>query len=236
MSDVLEAVVARIGGLGLTSSRRGAALVVDVDVHGIDEARARVEELVAPIGARSAVVVAESGGSLDGWLDRIDSPGAIGDPEQTAAALADRYAGWIDAAFPPDDRPVVDGSTRPPTVPDLLAKGVLRPDQVALVVVVAEDAAAVLARLGAPRNSEVDTEEVWAIVRSWERRYGALAVTSVMASGLDLVAAKPPTTWRDARVVAAEQLAICGFIGASEPDVLRWATELVPSGAWSFWW
>jgi hypothetical protein len=236
MSDVLDVVAARLDEHGLTSSRQGAALVVDVDVNVIDDARESVEAIVAAHGARAVVIVAGPGCSLDGWLDRIDSPGAIGDPDRTAAALAVRYADWIDSAFPPEDRPVVDGSTRPPTVPDLLAKGVLRPDQVALVVVVAEDAAAVLARLGAPRNSEVDTEEVWAIVRSWERRYGPLAVTSVMASGLDLLAAKPPPTWRDARVVAAEQLAICGFIGASEPDVLRWATELVPSGAWSFWW
>ncbi|MFD0855438.1 DUF4253 domain-containing protein, partial [Actinomadura adrarensis] len=87
-----------------------------------------------------------------------------------------------------------------------------------------------------PCNHTNYTQEISAVVRSWEDRFGA----RVVAVGFDVLmlsVAAPPETYKHALHVAAEHLAFC-------PDNIRqgvgtleeYAKGLVGADNWSFWW
>jgi hypothetical protein len=76
------------------------------------------------------------------------------------------------------------------------------------------------------------TQELSAVLRSWEDRFG-VRVVAVGFDTLELSVAAPPVTFEHACQVAAEHLAFC-------PDRIEsleeYAKGLVEADRWSFWW
>ncbi|WP_244976281.1 DUF4253 domain-containing protein [Nocardia huaxiensis] len=85
-----------------------------------------------------------------------------------------------------------------------------------------------------PINHTNFTEEISAVVRSWEQRFG-VRVIKVGWDTLDLSVAAPPANRDHALQVAAEHRAFCpdNFSHASLESYAAW---LVGRDHWSFWW
>ncbi|MBX6767230.1 MAG: DUF4253 domain-containing protein [Actinomadura rubrobrunea] len=82
----------------------------------------------------------------------------------------------------------------------------------------------------------INTEEVSAVVRSWENRFGA-RVVAVGFDVLHLSVATPPTTIEHAGQVAAEHFAFCpDNIWQGIGDIDEYAFYLVGAERWRFWW
>ncbi|MGK5552927.1 DUF4253 domain-containing protein [Actinomadura kijaniata] len=87
-----------------------------------------------------------------------------------------------------------------------------------------------------PLNHTNHTQEISAIVRSWEDRFGA-RVVKVGFDTLDLSVAAPPRTPEHARRVAAEHLAFCpDNVWQGSGDFETYAVSLVDAERWHFWW
>lgn len=85
-----------------------------------------------------------------------------------------------------------------------------------------------------PVNLTNYTEEISAIVRSWEHRFGA-QVVMIGFDTLYLSVAAPPKSHEHALQVAAEHVAFCpdNFDFGTLDD---YATRLIGQTRWSFWW
>ncbi|KAB2342406.1 DUF4253 domain-containing protein [Actinomadura rudentiformis] len=84
-----------------------------------------------------------------------------------------------------------------------------------------------------PLNHTNHTQEISAVVRTWEDRFGA-RVVAVGFDTLHVSVAAPPLTLEHARHLADEHLAFCpDNIG---DDFERYAAGLVGARQWSFWW
>ena len=84
-----------------------------------------------------------------------------------------------------------------------------------------------------------DLVRICAVLRRWERRWGALLV-GMDRSRLCLSVAHPPTTEDECRAVAAEHFAFCP--DQQDPQDGRWFTlsayagMIRGAGSWRFWW
>lgn len=111
-------------------------------------------------------------------------------------------------------------------------------DDVLLGLVPAARGADALTRMGwsGPCNHTDHPQEISAVVRSWEDRFGA-RVMSVGFGTLDLSVAAPPTTLDQAIDIAVEHHAFCpDNISQGCGDFLQYAESLVGAVRWSFWW
>jgi hypothetical protein len=87
-----------------------------------------------------------------------------------------------------------------------------------------------------PCNHTNHTQEISAVVRSWEDRFGA-RVVAVGFAELVLSVAAPPETYEHALHVAAEHLAFCpDNIWQGVGTLEEYAKGLVGADHWSFWW
>jgi hypothetical protein len=87
-----------------------------------------------------------------------------------------------------------------------------------------------------PCNHTNHTQEISAVVRSWEDRFGA-RVVAVGFDVLELSVAAPPETYDHALDVAAEHLAFCpDNIWQGAGTLEEYAKGLVGADRWSFWW
>jgi hypothetical protein len=93
-----------------------------------------------------------------------------------------------------------------------------------------------LAGWGGPLNHTNFTQEISAVVRSWEDRFG-VRVVRVGFDTLDLSVAAPPVTIEQARHIAAEHYAFCpDNIWQGGAGFEEYAADLVDADHWSFWW
>ncbi|MEO3767750.1 DUF4253 domain-containing protein [Streptomyces sp. B8F3] len=88
-----------------------------------------------------------------------------------------------------------------------------------------------------PANYD-DTAKFSAVVRDWERRFGA-RVVGVGFDTLHLSVAGPPLHAQDALLVAAEHFAFCPdnvWQGSSPQTLAAYAERIVGMNCWDFWW
>ncbi|MBX6768333.1 MAG: DUF4253 domain-containing protein [Actinomadura rubrobrunea] len=84
--------------------------------------------------------------------------------------------------------------------------------------------------------NHMDTEEISAVVRSWEERFG-VRVVAVGFDILQLSVAAPPKTIEHARRVAVEHLIFCpDNIWQEIGDFEEYTRRLVGAERWWFWW
>jgi hypothetical protein len=87
-----------------------------------------------------------------------------------------------------------------------------------------------------PCNHTGHPQEISAVLRSWEDRFG-VRVVRMGFDTLSLSVAAPPTTMEHARHIAAEHHAFCpDTIWQGEATFEEYATGLLGSAHWSFWW
>lgn len=88
-----------------------------------------------------------------------------------------------------------------------------------------------------PANYDNDTATFSAVVRSWEKRFGA-RVVGVGFSTLHLSIAAPPTGLDDALAIAAEHYAFCpdNIWQGAHRDLAAYAEHLIDLNCWEFWW
>jgi hypothetical protein len=88
-----------------------------------------------------------------------------------------------------------------------------------------------------PANYDNDTAKYAAVVRDWERRFGA-RVVAVGSDTLHLSVAAPPTRAQDALLVAAEHFAFCPDIiwQGAHPTLAAYAEGITDLNCWEFWW
>ncbi|MFD8965162.1 DUF4253 domain-containing protein [Streptomyces sp. NPDC059568] len=91
---------------------------------------------------------------------------------------------------------------------------------------------------GGPANYDNDTAKFSAVVRDWERRFGA-RVVAVGFDTLHLSVVAPPMSAEGALLVAAEHFAFCpdNIWQGSRPHTLdAYAERIVGMNSWDFWW
>ena len=89
-----------------------------------------------------------------------------------------------------------------------------------------------------PLNYDDDTAKFSAVVRDWERRFGA-RVVAVGFSTLHLSVAAPPMNEEDALLVAAEHFAFCPdnvWQGDRPYTLAAYAERITGAHSWDFWW
>ena len=100
-----------------------------------------------------------------------------------------------------------------------------------LGLVPAADGAAAIPVCGwDPRGG--DPTETGAVVRSWQRRFGA-RLCALGSKSFAVTVAAPPRTTAQAVKVTAEHLALLGDLGH---DFDTYAAALIDDHVWSFWW
>jgi hypothetical protein len=78
--------------------------------------------------------------------------------------------------------------------------------------------------------------EIGAVLRSWERRFGARLLRIGSDAVLQVLVERPPSTPEHARRVAAEHFAFADECGGNVLTVTRLADALVGAPIWTFWW
>ncbi|MFK8849692.1 DUF4253 domain-containing protein [Streptomyces sp. Ac-502] len=155
-------------------------------------------------------------------------------PDGAPAATAPFGLSWPGRA--PGREPAADPDAAAADFAQLFAA---RKPHIRLGLVAADSGADALTAVGwsGPMNYDNDTAKYSAVVRDWERRFGARVVAVGFAT-LHLSVAAPPTDKEDALLVAAEHFAVC-------PDLLRqgphpsldaYAEHLTGAGHWELWW
>ncbi|WP_344594841.1 DUF4253 domain-containing protein [Actinomadura vinacea] len=147
-------------------------------------------------------------------------------------------SGLLSGAWPGLAEPG-EGGRDPETVAGSIAEAVEDSGDRLLGLVPADRGADTLTVVGwdGPVNHTGCTEELSAVVRSWEERFGARVIAVGFAT-LDLSVAAPPATFDHALKVAAEHYAFCPDILAmgEEGTLEEYAESLVDAPRWSFWW
>jgi hypothetical protein len=182
-----------------------------------------------------------------GRVDRLDAAALLAARWEREAGLKPERFDFGDGTFPGVSRsawPGPAGPAGPGSDPDQAAAGVvtapgalaqLTPDAEAVFIglVPAADGAAALAAIGW-QSSAGDVAELAAVVRSWQRRFGA-RLCAIGSDTLGLAVAWPPATPEQALRVAAEHAAFCRE-AAYGADLNEYATELLGAPIWGFWW
>jgi hypothetical protein len=87
-----------------------------------------------------------------------------------------------------------------------------------------------------PANYESDTAQFSAVLRDWERRFGARVVSAGFAT-LALSVPVPPDTPEAALRIAAEHFAFCpDNIWQGAGSLTAYAEEILGAHSWNFWW
>jgi hypothetical protein len=89
-----------------------------------------------------------------------------------------------------------------------------------------------------PVNYDSDTARYSAVLRDWERRFGA-RVVGLGFSTLHVSVAAPPLTEGESLRVAAEHFAFCPdtvWQGSAPYTLAAYAERIVGLNAWEFWW
>jgi hypothetical protein len=171
-----------------------------------------------------------------GAVDALTAEGVL---RRFWAQVTDDDDDGIDLPYPswPGPAPRVDGLADPDEVASERARR-LGAEGVLLGLVPAArgaDAPAVCGWDG-PCNHTGHPQEISAVLRSWEDRFG-VRVVRVGFDTLSLSVAAPPTTIEQARHVSAEHHAFCpDNIWQGGVTFEEYATGLLGSAHWSFWW
>ncbi|MFJ9432060.1 DUF4253 domain-containing protein [Streptomyces sp. NPDC101490] len=177
-------------------------------------------------------------GLLAGWwrdhtvVDEDDDPLPPDGRAAVTAPFGQRWPG-LAPALPPGPDPDVEAAE----YAEFFAS--LRP-HVRLGLVPAACGADALTVVGweGPVNQDDDTAKFSAVLRTWERRFGA-RVVAVGFDTLHLSVATPPERPEDALLVAAEHFAFCPdniWQGARPCALASYAERLVGACTWQFWW
>ncbi|MCP2339848.1 DUF4253 domain-containing protein [Actinomadura rupiterrae] len=146
--------------------------------------------------------------------------------------------------WPQDDMPPWPGLAEPsvPSDPDMAAVECAELLSIGLDMAVglvpASRGADTVALLGwdGPVHQTQATEEISAVLRSWEDRFGA-RVVMLGGATLHLSVAAPPSTPEHARAVAAEHYAFChDNIDQNADSFDSYAESLTNATQWEFWW
>jgi hypothetical protein len=159
-------------------------------------------------------------------------PGHLG-PEDEADLIAEL------APFGPQWPGPAPGSTpliSPDHVADDFAEGLVSGVNTRLGLFMVERGADVPAVVGWNAGDDIGPDDVSAVLRSWEDRFGARLVL-IGFNTMVLSIAAPPTTLAAAQHIAAEHFAFCPEnIETEEGALTRYAKGLIGAHAWSFWW
>ncbi|WP_251023347.1 DUF4253 domain-containing protein [Streptomyces sp. ISL-10] len=174
-----------------------------------------------------------------------DSFEPVGGDYGAAADAASYFTSkWTDEAWPPfEEWPGLAAPAAPVTDIDVCAEALAtavvhdgRARCLALVQVSrGADAPAALSWLGMTNHMTV--QELSAVLRSWEDRFG-VRVVGLGHGSVYLSVAAPPTEVYQARVLTAEHYLACPDVFYEDPD-LDWSTyheELMKCREWRFWW
>ncbi len=168
------------------------------------------------------------------YPEDMSSPQAH-DPAALLAAWWDKYADEEWPGLAPGREPV----RRPDEVAAEFAEAfAARKPYIRLGLVAADRGADALTAAGwsGPANYDNDTAKFSAVVRDWERRFGA-RVVAVGFDTLHLSVAAPPISTDEARLVAAEHFAFCpDLVRQGSHTLAAYAETLVGAGHWEFWW
>ncbi|MEV5599793.1 DUF4253 domain-containing protein [Streptomyces sp. NPDC052496] len=175
---------------------------------------------------------------LAGWWEKHTDAGGEGGaaqaPDGLPAATVPFGRTW--PGFAPGREPATDPDQVAAAFAQVFAA---RRPYVRLGLVAAGSGADALAAVGwsGPMNYDNDTAKYAAVVRDWERRFGARVVAAGFAT-LHLSIAAPPTTEEDALLVAAEHFAVCPDIlwQGPHPSLASYAEQLIGAGNWELWW
>ncbi|WP_030018990.1 DUF4253 domain-containing protein [Streptomyces monomycini] len=155
-------------------------------------------------------------------------------PDGPPALTAPFGLSWPGCA--PGQEPAADPDAAAAAFAQLFAA---RRPHLRLGLVAADRGADALTAVGwsGPANYDNDTAKYSAVVRDWERRFGARVVAVGFAT-LHLSVAAPPTDKEDALLVAAEHFAVCpdNLWQGSQPSLDSYAEHLIGAGQWEFWW
>lgn len=140
----------------------------------------------------------------------------------------------------PGPAPRLEPVTDPEEMADEYARAfAARCPQSRLGLVAAVRGADALAASGwdGPVNYDNDTAKYAAVVRDWERRFGA-RVVAVGSDTLHLSIAAPPICAHDALLVAAEHFAFCPdtIWQGAHPTLAAYAEHITDLNCWEFWW
>jgi hypothetical protein len=119
------------------------------------------------------------------------------------------------------------------TTPGALSQLTPYDDSIFLGLVPAADGAAALTACGWLSNAG-SSAELAAVIRSWQRRFGA-RLCAIGSDTIGLSVAWPPATPAHARRVAAEHAAFCRET-AYGADLSDYAGEMLDASVWGFWW
>ncbi|MFI8457117.1 DUF4253 domain-containing protein [Kitasatospora sp. NPDC085464] len=135
----------------------------------------------------------------------------------------------------PEDGNPEDGD--PDAAAAAVARWLLRHDPgLRIGLVRAGSGAEALAACGWTAAGNHDPGELAAVLRSWERRFGA-RVVEVGPDGLRLSATAQPDDLDEALPIAAEHLAFCpDNVFQGTESLVDYAQELLLENCWSFWW
>jgi hypothetical protein len=175
------------------------------------------------------------------WGSGELSPDRMSDPgDHDAFDLLSLW--WHRHARTTDELVLVPGACPPPALADAWARDFadeLLADhpRMRLGLIPAGCGADALTAAGwrGPVKRVKDTAKLSAVLRDWERRFGARLVGAGFAD-IHLSIAAPPRTPADARRVAAEHFAFCPDSVGTPEDLPDYAERLVDADAWSFWW
>lgn len=120
--------------------------------------------------------------------------------------------------------------------PDRVAKEIASKDRRLGLVAVerSADAVAVIGWMGAINHA--DAGSLSSVLRSWEDRFGTVVV-GVEFDVLTLAVRRPPITEDEALATAAEHFAFCpDNIYQGVGSIKKYASGLVNSHRWDFWW
>lgn len=147
--------------------------------------------------------------------------------EESDPTLPDRWPGLADPASGGTD-PDVEAAELAYLLSDLT------PRLFGLVPAASGADALTLCGWGGPVNHTNVTEEISAVVRSWEQRFGARVIL-VGFDTLTLSVSAPPTSREHAERIAAEHRAFCPD-NFAQSTFDEYAASLIGTGIWSFWW
>jgi hypothetical protein len=187
--------------------------------------KGRIPEEDAPPAEAEAVLARQ-------WVE-LTAPSELDIPETAARWAA--YFSPFGPTWPGLASAGTEAST-PGRAADDLARRLNNGHDTLLGLVMVERPADIPAMIGWRGGESIQPEEVSAVLRSWEDRFGTRLVRIGFES-LVLSVAAPPRSRAGALAVAAEQVAFCGSILTTGFSTLaQHAEELIGAGEWFLEW
>ena len=232
---------ATVGGVALPpGSRRGAYWATDAPTTDAAALAARLAKAFPQTGLWPVLWDWED--TPDSYTDQTTKPSAADrvDARSALTRIARTYGDDALAAL-------AAGSPRPERLPDPFAQlaaadGLKAENGAAILLVPVHRPADTIAALGAVQTEVAPNEDLTAVARSWEERFGAI-VTKAGPSEVAFSVAAPPTDRGQAQLLAAEQIAFSpegdlGEVADLARAVRRGAPgeEMTGREAWFFGW